>query len=91
MGSTLTQPILVWNDTLREGPRNPTYFGLTTPDDSSASFGVNCDVPGLYFRYIQVMHPYYLITLRDQQPLIFNTLSQFTIVIAELFVTVTRV
>ena len=50
IGSTLTQPILVWNDTLREGPRNPTYFGLTTPDDSSASFGVNGDVPGLYFR-----------------------------------------
>ena len=50
IGSTLTEPVLVWNDTLRKGPRNPTYFGLTTPDESSASFGVNCDVPGLYFR-----------------------------------------
>ena len=45
---------MVWNDTLREGPRNPTYFGLTTPDDSSASFGVNCDVPGLYFRWTKI-------------------------------------
>ena len=48
IGQTLTDPVLVWKDTLREGPSNPYYFGLTT-DQSSASYGINCDVPNLHF------------------------------------------
>ena len=30
IGNPLTQPLITWNDTLREGPREPFYFGLTT-------------------------------------------------------------
>jgi hypothetical protein len=30
IGSPLVQPLITWNDTLREGPRDPYYFGLTT-------------------------------------------------------------
>ena len=30
IGSPLVQPLITWNDTLREGPRDPFYFGLTT-------------------------------------------------------------
>ena len=44
----LVDPILVWNDTLRDGPRDVQYFALTT-DEADASFGVNCDVPNLHF------------------------------------------
>ena len=48
IGDQLIEPVIIWNDTLREGPRDIKYFGLTT-DQSSASFGVNCDVPNLHF------------------------------------------
>lgn len=48
IGDQLIEPVILWNDTLREGPRDVTYFGLTT-EQSSASFGVNCDVPNLHF------------------------------------------
>ena len=34
---------------LREGPDEPYYFGLTTPANTHAYFGVNCDMPGLHF------------------------------------------
>ena len=68
IGDELIEPVMVWNDTLREGPRGKwifctgqyfvitiflyfkdiKYFGLTT-EQSSATFGVNCDVPNLHF------------------------------------------
>ena len=48
IGDRLIEPIILWNDTLREGPRDVAYFGLTT-DQASATFGVNCDVPNLHF------------------------------------------
>ncbi len=48
IGDQLIEPMILWNDTLREGPRDVTFFGLTT-DQASASFGVNCDVPNLHF------------------------------------------
>ena len=48
IGDELIEPVIIWNDTLREGPRDVKYFGLTT-DQSSATFGVNCDVPNLHF------------------------------------------
>ena len=48
IGDRLIDPVILWNDTLREGPRDVTYFALTT-DQSQASFGVNCDVPNLHF------------------------------------------
>jgi hypothetical protein len=48
IGSRLIDPVIVWNDTLRDGPRDVQYFALTT-DQSDASFGVNCDVPNLHF------------------------------------------
>ncbi len=48
IGDQLIDPVLMWNDTKREGPRDVTYFALTT-DQSQASFGVNCDVPNLHF------------------------------------------
>lgn len=48
IGDQLIEPVILWNDTLREGPRDVAYFGLTT-DQSSATFGVNCDVPNLHF------------------------------------------
>ena len=35
IGSPLVQPLITWNDTLREGPRDPYYFGLTTDKVSS--------------------------------------------------------
>ena len=48
IGDQLIEPVILWNDTLREGPRDVAYFGLTT-ERSSVSFGVNCDVPSLHF------------------------------------------
>ncbi len=48
IGDQLINPILMWNDTRRDGPRDVSYFALTT-DQSQASFGVNCDVPDLHF------------------------------------------
>ena len=48
IGDQLIEPVILWNDTLREGPKDVKYFGLTT-DSSSATFGVNCDVPNLHF------------------------------------------
>ena len=48
IGDELIEPLLIWNDTLREGPRDVQYFALTT-DQSVANFGVNCDVPNLHF------------------------------------------
>jgi hypothetical protein len=30
IGDPLVQPLITWNDTLRTGPRDPFYFGLTT-------------------------------------------------------------
>jgi len=49
IGSTLIESVANFTDVLREGPENPYYFGLTTPSQTSASFGVNCDMPGLHF------------------------------------------
>lgn len=49
IGDPLIDPIGNYSDILREGPNEPYYFGLTTPTGSSASFGVNCDMPGLHF------------------------------------------
>ena len=48
IGDQLIEPVLIYNDTLREGPRDVSYFALTT-EQSVASFGVNCDVPDLHF------------------------------------------
>jgi len=44
----LIDPVLIWNDTDRDGPRDVAFFALTT-DQSQASFGVNCDVPHLHY------------------------------------------
>ena len=49
IGSTLIDSVANFTDVLREGPEEPFYFGLTTPAQTSASFGVNCDMPGLHF------------------------------------------
>jgi hypothetical protein len=49
IGSTLINSVANYTDVLREGPDEPFYFGLTTPAQTSASFGVNCDMPGLHF------------------------------------------
>lgn len=49
IGSTLIDSVANFTDVLREGPEEPFYFGLTTPKATSASFGVNCDMPGLHF------------------------------------------
>ena len=49
IGSTLIDSVANFTDVLREGPEEPFYFGLTTPAGTSASFGVNCDMPGLHF------------------------------------------
>ena len=42
IGSTLIDSVANFTDVLREGPEEPFYFGLTTPSQTSASFGVNC-------------------------------------------------
>jgi len=49
IGDKLIRPMVTYSDVLREGPDEPYYFGLTTPSGTSASFGVNCDMPGLHF------------------------------------------
>ena len=49
IGSTLINSVANFTDVLREGPEEPFYFGLTTPSQTVASFGVNCDMPGLHF------------------------------------------
>ena len=49
IGNTLIDSVANFTDVLREGPDEPFYFGLTTPSQTSASFGVNCDMPGLHF------------------------------------------
>ena len=32
IGDQLIEPVIIWNDTLREGPRDIKYFGLTNPN-----------------------------------------------------------
>ena len=49
IGDKLVDSVANFTDVLREGPDEPYYFGLTTPSLTSASFGVNCDMPGLHF------------------------------------------
>ena len=49
IGDKLIDSVVSYSDLLREGPDEPYYFGLTTPTGTSASFGVNCDMPGLHF------------------------------------------
>jgi len=49
IGEKLINSFANYTDVLREGPSEPYYFGLTTPSGTSASFGVNCDMPGLHF------------------------------------------
>lgn len=49
IGDKLINSVANFTDVLREGPDSPYYFGLTTPDGTSASFGVSCDMPGLHF------------------------------------------
>ena len=49
IGDKLIDSIANYTDVIREGPEDPYYFGLTTPETTSANFGVNCDMPGLHF------------------------------------------
>ncbi len=49
IGQKLVESVANYTDVLREGPEEPYYFGLTTPVGTSATFGVNCDMPGLHF------------------------------------------
>jgi len=49
IGDKLVDSVANFTDVLREGPDEPYYFGLTTPSATAASFGVNCDMPGLHF------------------------------------------
>jgi len=49
IGDKLIDSIANYTDVIREGPDEPYYFGLTTPETTSAFFGVNCDMPGLHF------------------------------------------
>jgi len=49
IGDKLIDSVANFTDVLREGPSEPYYFGLTTPVATIASFGVNCDMPGLHF------------------------------------------
>ncbi len=53
IGQKLVESVANYTDVLREGPEEPYYFGLTTPAGmsagTSATFGVNCDMPGLHF------------------------------------------
>jgi len=49
IGDKLVDSVANFTDVLREGPADPYYFGLTTPSSTAASFGVNCDMPGLHF------------------------------------------
>jgi hypothetical protein len=49
IGDKLIDSIANYTDVIREGPDAPYYFGLTTPETTSAFFGVNCDMPGLHF------------------------------------------
>ena len=49
IGQKLIESVANYTDVLREGPDEPYYFGLTTPAGTSATFGVNCDMPGLHF------------------------------------------
>jgi len=49
IGDKLIDSVANFTDVLREGPSEPYYFGLTTPGSTAASFGVNCDMPGLHF------------------------------------------
>jgi len=49
IGDKLIDSIANYTDVIREGPDDPYYFGLTTPETTSAYFGVNCDMPGLHF------------------------------------------
>ena len=57
IGDKLVDSVANFTDVLREGPDEPYYFGLTTPSLTSASFGVNCDMPGLHFEVCLVLHP----------------------------------
>ena len=64
IGDKLVDSVANFTDVLREGPDEPYYFGLTTPSLTSASFGVNCDMPGLHFEvclhtnYSYIVGPY---------------------------------
>lgn len=49
IGDKIIDSIANYTDVIREGPDDPYYFGLTTPETTSAYFGVNCDMPGLHF------------------------------------------
>ena len=49
IGDKLIDSVANFTDVLREGPDEPYYFGLTTPANTHAYFGVNCDMPGLHF------------------------------------------
>ena len=35
IGDRLVDPVLVWNDTLRDGPRDVQYFALTTDQEGA--------------------------------------------------------
>ena len=48
IGQPLVDPVLTWKDVSRDGPSDVFYFGLTTAE-TSASYGINCDVPNLHF------------------------------------------
>ena len=49
IGDKLIDSVANFTDVLREGPDEPYYFGLTTPANTHAYFGVNCNMPGLHF------------------------------------------
>ena len=56
--SSPTDSVANFTDVLREGPDEPYYFGLTTPANTHAYFGVNCDMPGLHFE-VAILIPIY--------------------------------
>ena len=66
IGDKLVDSVANFTDVLREGPDEPYYFGLTPPSLTSASFGVNCDMPGLHFEVwllLCCVPHYYFITI----------------------------